>query len=43
MIKVYAKSDIGKIRDINQDGFYITEKQNSDIQLFILADGMGRS
>lgn len=41
MIKAYAKSDVGKARDINQDNFYITEDQFSNIQLFILADGMG--
>lgn len=43
MIKAYAKSDIGKVRDINQDSFYITDDQFSNMQLFILADGMGRS
>ena len=41
MIKAYAKSDVGKMRDINEDSFYITKDQFSDIQLFILADGMG--
>ncbi len=41
MIKAYAKSDVGKTRDINEDSFYITKDQFSDIQLFILADGMG--
>ena len=41
MIKAYAKSDIGKLREVNQDSFYITEDPFSDIQLFILADGMG--
>jgi protein phosphatase len=41
MIKAYAKSDIGKARDINQDSFYITEDQFSNVQLFLLADGMG--
>lgn len=41
MIKAYAKSDVGKARDINQDSFFITEDQFSNIQLFILADGMG--
>ena len=43
MIKAYAKSDIGKTRDTNQDSYYITEDQFSNLQLFILADGMGRS
>ena len=40
MIKAYAKSDIGKHRDINQDAYYISEPLDT-IQLFILADGMG--
>ena len=41
MIKAYAKSDIGKAREINEDSFYITQDTLSKIQLFILADGMG--
>ncbi len=41
MIKAYAKSDIGKQRDVNQDSYYITQDPLSKIQLFILADGMG--
>lgn len=41
MVKAYAKSDVGKAREINQDSYYITEDQFSDIQIFILADGMG--
>ena len=41
MIKAYARSDIGKAREINQDAYYITEDPFSDVQLFILADGMG--
>lgn len=41
MIKAYANSDIGKIREINQDAYYITESPFDDIQLFMLADGMG--
>lgn len=41
MIKAYAKSDVGKAREINQDAFYITEDSFSDVQLFLLADGMG--
>ncbi len=42
MVKAYAKTDVGKTRDINEDNFYITEDPFSKIQLFILADGMGR-
>ena len=41
MVKAYAKSDIGKIRETNQDAFYITEDNFLSYQLFILADGMG--
>lgn len=40
MIIAYAKSDIGKARDTNQDYFYIS-KSLDDVQLYILADGMG--
>ena len=37
---IFAKSDIGKSRDINQDYYYIS--QDIDIpRLYILADGMG--
>lgn len=41
MVKAYAKSDVGMVREVNQDFYYITEDQFSDIQIFILADGMG--
>ena len=41
MVKAYAKSDIGKVREINQDSYYITEDQFANIHLYILADGMG--
>ena len=40
MIKAYAKSDIGKVREINQDYYYIS-KSLDDVQLYMLADGMG--
>ncbi len=36
----FAKSDIGKARDINQDYYYIPSSDD-DLKLFILADGMG--
>ena len=37
---VFAKTDIGKAREINQDYYYISE--NTEIpQVYILADGMG--
>ena len=41
MIKAYGKSDIGKVRDINQDAYYITKSSFEELQLFMLADGMG--
>ena len=40
MIKAYAKSDIGKVREINQDSFYISDSLDQ-VQLYMLADGMG--
>ena len=40
MIKAYAKSDVGKVREINEDSFYISDSLD-EVQLYILADGMG--
>ena len=40
MIKAYANSDIGKIREINEDSYYISDSLDK-LQLYILADGMG--
>ena len=40
-MRTYAKTDIGKARDMNQDFIY-TSKDLDDIKLCILADGMGR-
>lgn len=37
---VFAKSDIGKARELNQDYYYISSPEEN-IQLYILADGMG--
>ena len=39
-MRVFAKSDIGKAREMNQDSFYVS-KPLDPIQLFIVADGMG--
>ncbi|MCI9039940.1 MAG: Stp1/IreP family PP2C-type Ser/Thr phosphatase [Clostridia bacterium] len=36
----FAKSDIGKAREINQD-YYSIPKPEDNLQLFVLADGMG--
>ena len=40
MINAYAKSDIGKVREINEDSFYISNSLD-EVQLYMLADGMG--
>ena len=40
MIIAYAKSDIGKAREMNQDAYYISDS-SSDVKLYLLADGMG--
>lgn len=40
MIKAYAKSDVGRVREMNQDYYYISNSL-SEVQLYILADGMG--
>ena len=40
-MRTYAKTDIGKARDMNQDFIY-TSKELEDMKLCILADGMGR-
>ena len=37
---VFAKTDIGKARELNQDYYYISSPEET-IQLYILADGMG--
>lgn len=39
-MQVFAKTDIGRERKINEDFYYISEPEDK-IKLFILADGMG--
>lgn len=39
-MRAFGKSDIGKVRDMNQDSFYIS-LPGDDVQIFIVADGMG--
>lgn len=39
-MRVFAKSDIGKAREMNQDYYYISTPEEK-INLYILADGMG--
>lgn len=36
----FVKSDVGKAREINEDAYYVPNKDD-DLKLFILADGMG--
>lgn len=40
MIKAYAKTDIGRIREINQDYYYISDSLD-EVQLYMLADRNG--
>lgn len=40
MIQAYVKSDIGKVREQNQDYYFVSEPLD-DVQLYIIADGMG--
>ena len=39
-MRVYAKTDIGRAREMNQDFYYVSQT-NEDMGLCILADGMG--
>lgn len=39
-MRVFAKTDLGKARDVNEDFYYIASKDD-EIKLYILADGMG--
>lgn len=39
-MKVFAKSDIGKARNMNQDYYYIASEEDG-AKLYIIADGMG--
>ena len=38
MIKAYAKSDVGRVREINEDSFYISDSLD-EVQIYMLADG----
>lgn len=40
-MRVLAKSDIGKMREMNQDSFYVSDLEKDELNLYILADGMG--
>ena len=40
-MKGFAKTDVGKAREMNQD-YYCIPSSEAELQLYILADGMGR-
>lgn len=39
---VFAKTDIGRERKIDEDYYYISPNDDKKIGLYIIADGMGR-
>ena len=39
-MEAFAKSDVGKARDMNQDFYYIPKEEDT-LKVCILADGMG--
>lgn len=39
-MRVFAKTDVGKARDTNEDFYYISNEEDS-LKIYILADGMG--
>ena len=40
-MRILAKSDIGKAREMNQDSFYVSDLKKDELKLYIVADGMG--
>ena len=39
-MKIFAKSDLGKARELNEDAYYVPE-ENESLRIYMLADGMG--
>jgi protein phosphatase len=39
-MKAFACSDVGKVREMNQDSYYVST-EDDEIKLYIVADGMG--
>ena len=39
-MRAFAKTDVGKAREINEDYYYISKPEDR-LQIFIIADGMG--
>ncbi len=40
-MRILAKSDVGKAREMNQDSFFVSDLEKDEVKLYILADGMG--
>lgn len=40
-MRILAKSDIGRAREMNQDSYYASDLEKDELKLYILADGMG--
>ena len=40
-MRIIAKSDIGRMRDMNQDYYFVSDLKKDELKLYILADGMG--
>lgn len=40
-MRILAKSDVGKAREMNQDSYYVSDLEKDNLKLYILADGMG--
>ena len=40
-MQIFAKTDVGKERQMNQDFYYVSTNDNVNFKLCILADGMG--
>lgn len=41
-MRILAKSDVGKARDMNQDFYYVSDLEKDEVKLYILADRNGR-
>ena len=39
-MKCFAKTDLGKARELNEDSYYIPTEEN-ELRIYMLADGMG--
>ena len=39
-MKVFAKSDVGRAREMNQDAYYASQPSDT-VGLYIIADGLG--